>query len=367
VVLTEAKAVESKTSDIPTDIPTYILDGKFYKVINTDFTHKGFKYQLGMNVDTKPFNPTGSCKPGGLYYTDLKHLPKYLGMGRLLATVEPKGDVYEDPPGGKWKTDRLLVKSIMPVSKWINEQSEEMKQYIIGKNGSLLYLIDNPSEEIKLCAVRSCNTALNTIKNPSDAIKLEAVRSHGWAIKYIENPSEELQLLSVKQKPGMLRHIKNPSEKVILAAIAVDSVKALSYGIADTLSEEDKMKAVMQNGESIKYFRKSSHKLRLAAVRQDGNNIAYICNPDVLIFTESITQNPYTLKYINEPSEELQLAAVELNGSVILFIKNPSKKVQLAAIAQNPYAFYEIASPCQSAINAFNATGLNGVQVYKED
>src|SRR5438309_1502320 len=44
------------------------------KKIKDDMIMHQFKYQIGLNVDTIPFNPTDECKPGGLYFTDDKHI-----------------------------------------------------------------------------------------------------------------------------------------------------------------------------------------------------------------------------------------------------------------------------------------------------
>jgi hypothetical protein len=50
---------------------------KFYKLLAPDLCHHGFTYKAGLNVDTLPFDPSGDCKPGGLYYTTLEHLPHW--------------------------------------------------------------------------------------------------------------------------------------------------------------------------------------------------------------------------------------------------------------------------------------------------
>src|SRR5579872_4577477 len=40
--------------------------------------HNNFQYQTGLNVDGIPFNPHGSCSPGGLYFCKLEYFPRYL-------------------------------------------------------------------------------------------------------------------------------------------------------------------------------------------------------------------------------------------------------------------------------------------------
>ena len=43
---------------------------KYYKITNKEENHNGFQYKDGLNIDTIEFDPNGSCRPGGLYYTN---------------------------------------------------------------------------------------------------------------------------------------------------------------------------------------------------------------------------------------------------------------------------------------------------------
>ena len=86
---------------------------KGYKVIRSDMTHHGFVYQKGLNVDSNPFEFTGSCVPGGLYFfTELKDLPNWLEYGHHLWEVEVPDDspCVPDPEGGKYRAHKLILK-----------------------------------------------------------------------------------------------------------------------------------------------------------------------------------------------------------------------------------------------------------------
>src|SRR3972149_8283480 len=77
----------------------------YYKVLRSDLTHHGFKYQKGVNTDTIPFNPVGSCVPGGIYFTDADHIHQFLNLGSLIATVEiPDGTETVKDGLNKWRT-----------------------------------------------------------------------------------------------------------------------------------------------------------------------------------------------------------------------------------------------------------------------
>ena len=75
--------------------------------------HNGFKYQEGLNIDTIPFDPTGTCRPGGLYYSS-EDIFAFLDYGDYIAEVEIPEDaqVYEDPSRSirKWKADKIILK-----------------------------------------------------------------------------------------------------------------------------------------------------------------------------------------------------------------------------------------------------------------
>lgn len=86
----------------------------YYKVTNQDECHLGFQYHDGLNVDTLPFEPEGSCVPGGLYFTDSEHLSKYYRFGRWIRLVtlprdEPGFQVVRDPSGTKWRANMLTL------------------------------------------------------------------------------------------------------------------------------------------------------------------------------------------------------------------------------------------------------------------
>ena len=81
---------------------------KYYKILNEKENHKGFQYKTGLNVDTIPFNPTGDCQPGGLYFAR-ENILGFLKYGVWLreVTLPEDAQVYEN--GGKWKADKIIL------------------------------------------------------------------------------------------------------------------------------------------------------------------------------------------------------------------------------------------------------------------
>ncbi len=254
---------------------------KFYKVLQTDLVHHGFKYALGLNVDTQKFNPSGTCQPGGLYYTTAEHIPEFLSFGKLIAEVEPKGQIYADPEGKKWKTDKLYVHHIRSVKEWLSVQNESVQLAAIKCNSFNIQYIDDPSEAVQLAAVTCFGTTLPCIAKPTYAVQLAAVKTAGHVIRYIENPTEELQLIAVNASGSNINYIGVPT----------------------------------------------SEKVQLAAVSQNGNAVRLICNPSEAVKLAAVKNDGWAIEFIKDPTEEMQLIAVNKSTFLLRYIKNPTELV----------------------------------------
>jgi hypothetical protein len=86
----------------------------FVKFINSGHTHHDFKYKLGLNEDIIPFNPTGQCSSGGLYFTEMKYAKQWRSYGVNLATIElcPDAHFYIESCLTKFKTNKFILKSM---------------------------------------------------------------------------------------------------------------------------------------------------------------------------------------------------------------------------------------------------------------
>ena len=57
------------------------LDQIYYKITNKNENHRGYQYVDGLNVLDKKFEPNGSCVEGGLYFTTIKHITRFVVYG----------------------------------------------------------------------------------------------------------------------------------------------------------------------------------------------------------------------------------------------------------------------------------------------
>lgn len=87
---------------------------KYYKITNEEECHYGMQYHDGLNVDILPFNPSGDCETGGLYFAseDILH---FLDYGPWIREVTlPEGEeVYQNPVINdcptKFKAHRIIL------------------------------------------------------------------------------------------------------------------------------------------------------------------------------------------------------------------------------------------------------------------
>ena len=76
-----------------------------------DEKHYGMQYETGLNIDILPFEPSGSCTPGGIYFAR-EDIFSFILHGDWIREVRlPKGEqVYKNPgKPEKWKAHRVIL------------------------------------------------------------------------------------------------------------------------------------------------------------------------------------------------------------------------------------------------------------------
>ena len=87
---------------------------KFFVDSEVQFGHS---YQDGLNIDSIPFNPSGQCNSGGLYFfireylqenpEFIKYSPQDITHKRTI-TIPPEAKVYVEE-GAKCKADKIIL------------------------------------------------------------------------------------------------------------------------------------------------------------------------------------------------------------------------------------------------------------------
>jgi hypothetical protein len=95
----------------------------YLKLTNTTETHFGLQYHDGLNIDPLPFAKEGSCCPGGIYFTTLEWVHRFIRGKEYIreVTIPEDAEMVEDPSGGKWRASKVILgtrKQINNVETW---------------------------------------------------------------------------------------------------------------------------------------------------------------------------------------------------------------------------------------------------------
>src|SRR5579872_719222 len=88
---------------------------RFVKLTNITENHNRLQYKDGLIVDPIPFDPTGACKRGGIYFVEESEAHKWLSYNgepiyyMRKVSIPDTAKVYIED--GKFKTDKLILGS----------------------------------------------------------------------------------------------------------------------------------------------------------------------------------------------------------------------------------------------------------------
>ena len=124
---------------------------KYYKITNKEEKHNGLQYQDGLIVDPVPFNPTGNCETGGIYFAS-EDIFAFLDYGPWLREVTLPADVqvYENPgEPTKWKADKVFLGSRREINaQVIKKLIEEGANVHAGNDYALRYASENGHTQV---------------------------------------------------------------------------------------------------------------------------------------------------------------------------------------------------------------------------
>jgi hypothetical protein len=85
----------------------------YYKITNETENHYNYQYSNNLNILSTPFNKTGSCVPGGFYFTTKEFIHKFYDYGINIRKISlPYEDsdfqMICDPSGNKWRANKII-------------------------------------------------------------------------------------------------------------------------------------------------------------------------------------------------------------------------------------------------------------------
>ena len=282
---------------------------KFYKFLNNDLTHYGFKYQLGVNIDTEQFNPTRECSKGGFYFcTESDYHFYFYKYGTKLASIEIPDDARVYVEKNKFKSDKIIIKEIRDFidvdnNVWIN---------MIYKDGRALQYVKEEllTEELCMLAVRQNGLVLEFVKKQTSKICKLAVRQDAYALQYVINQNEKVCEIAVRQEGDALEYVEKRYKTRELCTLAVEqNGLALWYVENQTASNllEICILAVQQNGLALECVTNQTDKICEIAVRQNGLALEYVHNQTEKICRLAVQQNGLALQYVKQTDEICKL------------------------------------------------------------
>jgi hypothetical protein len=236
----------------------------FFKFLREDLTHHNFEYKLGENIDFIPFNPSGECENGGLYFTTLDHIFEFMNFGDQIGVITLYSDSQVYTEKNKYKTDKFILEKIISVNDFLEKFISPLEA--VKQNGLALQFVDNKTLEICLEAVKQNGLALYLVKNQTPEICLEAVKEHGITLQFVENQTPEICLEAVKQNGRALKFVENKTLEICLEAVKQDGF-ALRF--VKNQTPEICLEAVKQDGCALRFVKNQTPEICLEAVKQD--------------------------------------------------------------------------------------------------
>ena len=321
---------------------------RLVKLTNPTENHNGFQFKTGLNVDHEKFEPTGGCKPGGIYFTDIDNLSHWLRYNHTdmkycrYVSLLPDSQIYIED--AKMKADKIILSDRIDISdlpQWTNKKYCLMSAK---QNRESWKYIKNFHEDV-LLAIMEKHSGINFIlqkKIPiTEKVQLEAVKENGCAIEALLDSgikvSENVKLAAVKENGYAIACLLNNhievSEKLQLEAVKEES-SAVTCLIDNNIKLSDKVQlaAVSGDGCAIEHLLDSgiqvSEKVQLAAVSENGHAIRHL------------------LHYKIDVSEDVQVAAIKSYYDAIFYLMgynvNISEKVKNTAIEESGLSFEDL-------------------------
>jgi len=108
----------------------------YYKLLKPDLTHYDFIYKEGLNVLIEPFNPNSECGEGGLYFSDMDNIFKWIAIYNynrdlLIACVHLPEDAQnisiDDYGRKKYKSDKIILSNIRRLDNLLSDPDMYIK------------------------------------------------------------------------------------------------------------------------------------------------------------------------------------------------------------------------------------------------
>jgi hypothetical protein len=194
-----------------------LYPSKMIKLTNELEIHNGYRFVTGLNIDTIKFDPTGSCKPGGIYFCELEKFPLWIEYSDTTCInfreVKIPDDAQIYTGKDKFKADKIILSDKQDI--WNNE---DCCKIAVAYDGHLLKNVKKQTEEICKIAVHENGVAILYVKDKTYDICKIAAKQNGTILPYV-NQTEELCKLAVMQNGMALTYVLQQTEEICKLAV----------------------------------------------------------------------------------------------------------------------------------------------------
>lgn len=277
---------------------------KFCKILRDDQTHFGFKYNEGLNIDTKKFNPKSSCEIGGLYFSTLDDVYIYSLWGPKIADVIIPNDANVYIEYKKFKADKIILSNIR---YWYNDHDFCLKS--VCENGEAFKYIPIQNQTKKLCdSVITKYHLLFPLVNSylqTEKMCLIAISEFGSMFKYISPNIIDYNfcIKAMKINPNVFEYIPNyiKTTNFCLALVKING-HFLQYIPISMRTYNICKEAVKSHGRALKYIPEvlRTYNICEEAIKQDGIALKYVHNTNKTekLCKYALLQNKNSIKHI---------------------------------------------------------------------
>ena len=157
----------------------------YYKITNEKENHNGLQYREGLVTDSLPFNASGDCMKGGIYFAR-EDILAFLDYGYWLRkiTIPAEEEIYENPgTPKKWKSHRVFLHPRRKIDlSVIKELIKEGANVHAGEDHALRWASKNGHLEIVKYLVKH---GVDVHADEDHALRWASENGHLEIVKYL--------------------------------------------------------------------------------------------------------------------------------------------------------------------------------------
>ncbi|UFX99757.1 ankyrin repeat protein [Megavirus baoshan] len=250
-----------------------IMEDIYYKILGANFNQKGYQYHKGLNVLDKPFENNGSCVPGGLYFTNIENIFKFINYGVYLVkvTIPEDAQMVKDPDNDKWRADKIIIsdeKDLREIDtiKYLIEQGADIKR---DYHFVLDFTINNNLHKMLEYILTICKDIKINLSVPS----VLPIYSTDMA-KVLINHKAKLSTYFVNQ---IIEHYDLEIIKIIVKQDDPTGLIYYIYNMAVKINDLNIVKILYENNSEIKnMYELNSGVFKLALAQQSFNVLNFM-------------------------------------------------------------------------------------------